>query len=312
MNIFISKLIKLLSCVRYFYLTFKINKLRRCVSDSDECVILGNGPSLKESFEKDMRFIKTKKIFCVNRFAESEYYAKLKPSFYLIADSNYWAKEIQAICSDIKKNNISKYDKKTIIYCQTLMEINENTSKNIISKTQWKLNLCVPLHSKPSRIFDQFVKENKNINLIYYSAIPIDFNITFLRHLCYKFNLGMPTPQTVVIPAIFLALKSNFKKIFLMGVDHSWHEDLVLDENNILCTKDKHFYDTNIEEQKKIPLVSDMKTGRTTTMAEQFYALYLAFRSHVLLEEYSKAVGSKIFNFSKHSWVDAYEKYQTK
>ena len=298
--------------MRYCYLTLKLNRITKETSDSDECVILGNGPSLKESFEKDMSFIKARKIFCVNSFAESDYYVDLKPNFYILADPLYWEKDYQNIFDDIENSNISKYEKNhdnivNVEFYRKLKKVRDNLFKSLIDKTQWKLNLFIPLHSKPSGVFDEVAKKNKNINLIYYSTIPINFNIPFFRHLFYKLNIGMPTPQTVLVAAIFLALKSNFKKIFLFGVDHSWHEDLVLDENNILCIKDKHFY--NATENKLTPLVGNIKTGITTKMHEQFYALYLTFRSHLLLEYYSEVINSKVYNFSKKTYVDAYERY---
>lgn len=102
----------------------------------------------------------------------------------------------------------------------------------------------------------------------------------------------------------------NFKKIFLIGVDHSWHEDVILDEDNILYTKNQHFYDKEI--QKLMPFVFDMKTGVTAKMHEFFYSFYLVFRGHILLEKYSKILGSKIYNFSKKTFVDAYERYDGK
>ena len=120
-------------------------------------------------------------------------------------------------------------------------------------------------------------------------------------------NIGMPTPQNVLIPAIFLALKCKFKSIYLIGADHSWHEELVLDENNVLGTYDRHFYDQGAI-KKIIPLMANIKSGETTKVHEQFYALYLVFRSHIFLENYAQNLKAKIHNISKKTWIDAYSR----
>lgn len=312
MNKFI-RVKKALICIRYFYLTLKLNKVKKEIKESDECVVLGNGPSLQISLEKDLDFIKTKKIFCVNSFAATDYYSILKPNFYILADPLFWEMDYIEVFEDIKNNNLSKFNEKSnnkinLSYYKKLMDVRDNLFNSLINKTQWKLNLFVPLHSKSSGVFDELVKKNENINLFYYSTIPVNFNNSSIRHLFYKFNVGMPTPQTVLIAAIFLALKSNFKKIFLLGADHSWHEDIVLDEKNVLCSRDKHFYKEN--KQNLVPLVFDVQTGRTTKIHEQFHALHVAFRSHVLLEEYSKMLKIKIYNASRYTWVDAYARYK--
>jgi hypothetical protein len=119
----------------------------------------------------------------------------------------------------------------------------------------------------------------------------------------------MPTPQNVLIPAIFLALNRGFKKIILVGADHSWHEELVIDVNNVFGTYDKHFYD-GVEQKKIIPLMMDINSGVTTTVHEQFYALSKVFKSHILLNKYARHRRAKILNLSKVSWIDAYSRVE--
>ena len=307
----LSRLLNLLISIRYFHLTYKVNKIKKEILASDECVILGNGPSLKDSFDEDISFIKNKKKVCVNSFAESKYYAELKPEFYILADPLFWDKDYKSIFDSISKidslgENSSSETLGNINAYKKLKLVKDNLFKSLVEKTKWRLNLFVPLHSKPSKVFEDLATRNNNINVIYYSAIPINFKLSFFRHISYTLNIGMPTPQNVLIAAIFLALKINFKKIYLIGADHSWHEDLVLDENNILCLKDKHFYNQN--EIKLTPLVGDIKNGTITKMHEQYYALYLTFRSHMFCESYSKKLNSLIANYSKKTYIDAYER----
>ncbi len=302
-----SRLKKLLIYARYFYLIFQIFKLRKSIVESDECVVIGNGPSLNDSLTMDINFIKSKKLFCVNNFVNSEYFTKLKPDFYVLTDSNYWDKDVYAISQDIKKGDVGKYSKITIDYFKVVMESHNDFFSNIINKTKWELNLFVPLQSKPTGIFDKLAKENDHIKIIYYSMIPFNFKFSFIRHFLYRLNVCMPTAQTVLHAATFLALNLNFKKIYLIGVDHSWHEDLVLDKNNIIYTKDKHFYDQ--DKQKMTPFVFDIKTGSTPKMYEVFFELHIMFKSYLFLDKYAKSIGAKIYNSSKKTFVDAFERY---
>jgi hypothetical protein len=294
--------------LRYYYLIYRLKDLKTNISDTDECIIVGNGPSLNESLKEDFDFINTKKIFCVNDFSRSDYYEKLKPSFYVLTDPAFWEKYAQVIIDDIKNNNTAKYNKTKVDHYKGTIETIESTFNNIIEKTKWNLNLFVPLQSKPTKIFDKIAEINRNIKIHYYLMTPINFKIEIIRHKFYKLNLGMPTPQTVMIAAIFLALNINFKKIYLIGVDHSWHEYLVVDQNNCLHVKDYHFYDK--DKTTITPLLKDKEVRTTVKIHEQFYALYIAFRSHILIEKYSKSIGAKIYNSSKKTYIDAYDRYK--
>ncbi len=140
---------------------------------------------------------------------------------------------------------------------------------------------------------------------------PINFRISYLRHLMYKLNLGMPTPMTVAVTAIFIALNLNFKKIYLMGMDHSFHEDIVVNDKNILCTKDVHFYSDKPNALNPV-LVKDINTGETLKIHEYFLCLHTMFRSHLFLENYANSIGAKILNMSPKSYIDAYERYTDK
>ena len=62
----------------------KINK------EQDSLIVIGNGPSLKITFEKYRDRITSHDCIVVNHFCETEYYKKLEPKYYLIADPAYF------------------------------------------------------------------------------------------------------------------------------------------------------------------------------------------------------------------------------
>lgn len=69
-----------------------------------ECVILGNGPSLKKSLENDLDFISNRIVFCVNFFATSDYFEVVKPKFYVFADPGFWGKQTSLLLKDKIEN----------------------------------------------------------------------------------------------------------------------------------------------------------------------------------------------------------------
>ena len=295
--------------LRYYHYTFRTHKIKKIIGTLDECIVVTNGPSFKSNIKDDIEFIKTKTIFSVNSFAVSEYFEILKPSFHVFTDPLYWDKNVQKYIIDFKNSNIDKYSLVAKNYLSSVMENNEVAFNALLNKTEWELYLFVPLQSKPSGVFENAFISNKNIKICYYIMTPINFNIPFLRHFLYKLNLGMPTPMTVAVTAIFLALNLNFKKIYLMGMDHSFHEDIVVNEKNILCTKDRHFYCDNPAVINPV-LVKNIDTGETLKIHEYFYCLHIMFRSHQLLKIYANSIGAKILNMSSKSYIDAYERFK--
>ena len=58
----------------------------------NECIILGNGPSLGNSLQKKIEKIQSISLkICVNSMAINKYYEILKPQYYILADPA-WSK----------------------------------------------------------------------------------------------------------------------------------------------------------------------------------------------------------------------------
>lgn len=282
-----------------------INKIK--VAPNDVCLVLGNGPSLKDSIEKHMDLFEGKKIICVNQFNKSEYYERIKPDFYILADPMYWNKPFQKIRDDLNENHLDQFKPEELEYYQSLKNIVEGTINNIERKTQWPMTLFLPLQSMLSKELGDLPSKNPYVSICYYNTTPINRGFTALLYFLYRHNLGMPTPMTVLNAAIFLTLNMGFKKIFLLGADHTFHEDLTVNEKNMVCTKPLHFYDT--EKVKNLPMFKEQNTGTTFTMHDWWMFLYKMFRSHFYLEAYSKSLNAKIYNASERTFLDAYERY---
>ena len=123
----------------------------------------------------------------------------------------------------------------------------------------------------------------------------------------------MPLPQNILIAAIAGAIRLGYKKIYVVGADHSWHEDFILNNDNILGINDRHFYDNdNTAAVIFKPLIADYETAKLTSVSAQFYAQFLIFQSHELLQDYARSVGVEVLNMSEKSYIDAYVKSNLK
>lgn len=249
----------------------------------DCCIILGNGPSLKKTFDSPNQydFIKKYPKFCVNSFINTYEFFELKPEYIVFMDPFYWAK------------NISEQFKPEIL----------KTKENIL-KANWNITIFMPKYAEEWNFFCDI--SNNNIRLIYINT-NVSGEIDFDKKInLFKTNKAMPQVQNVLVACLYIGLNIGFKKLYLFGADHSWHENLMVDENNILNIKDVHFYDkTEIKFNKAY---SEADLSKTFNMSNFFEALSKKFYSYMELEKYSKVLDSKIYNASEKSYIDAFEK----
>jgi hypothetical protein len=244
---------------------------------SETLLILGNGPSLAINLGRDLSIIKQNPVLCVNGFAISEYYEQIKPTYYVIADNAFWSK------------NIPEHTKQFV----------ENTLNAIASKTSWPVTLFMPNEGM------RFFKNNKIFtNHPFVQMQP--YNATVIKgfkkftHTLLAYNLGVISRQNVLIPSLIIGINLGYKRIILIGADHSWHRNLYLNENNELCLKDDHFYD----ESK--PPIRVMIGNRPSRLHEQFEAIAKALRTYWDVNCYMQHKHSQIINASETSYIDAF------
>lgn len=235
------------------------------------CGILGNGPSLKTTLERDAEFLSQLELFAVNLFSITEQYTQLKPKNYLLLDWSFM--------------NPDHWHGRTGL-------------RGIVENTTWDLNLFVPTKMLKSEYFRNELAQNTHIK-------PIPFNYTIvtgftgITHWLFRRGLGMPQSQNVLVATLFYALNMGFKEIYLFGADHSWHEMIKLDENNNMVVSDTHFYG-----QKDY----DIAVQETSYMSQQLFSLHKAFYGYEVLAKYAKSLGIKVYNASVKSYVDVFEK----
>lgn len=266
-------LVKIALLSKYF-VSFKNYKVTK-----EDCVILGNGPCLKRDFELNKDFIAERKKICVNLFAFSDEYSLVKPDYYVLAAPEFWMK--YAIDFHIQQRS--------------------KLADDILGKTNWPLKMLLPFTSKNSDFINK-IKSNKNISIIYYNTTPIE-GLRSIINFLFKSNLGMPRPHNVLIPSIYLAINLGFKKVFIFGADHSWHEEIKVDENNLMTVNHQHFY-----EKKEVRMPMYKLDGKNYFMHDLFRKLHLAFKGYFILGDYAEYRNVKILNASSKSFIDAFEK----
>jgi hypothetical protein len=243
-------------------------------------VILGNGPSLKYNLTHDVELLLTKDKLCVNGFAIAADYERLKPEYYLIADLAFW------IDNPIERVKIFR----------------NNVVEAINAKTTWPLILFLPYEAQKSRFLKTAFASNSNISVKYFNKTTVKGFRSFCNH-CYRLGLGIPRPQNVLVPSLILGLNMGYQKLYLLGADHSWHENLIVSSENLLCLKDPHFYDDGT---KLIPLLNEK--GQQSFMHEQFQSLFITFRNYHYINKYANYCKSNIYNASEKSYIDAFQR----
>lgn len=249
-------------------------------SDQNTCIILGNGPSLSESLSKHYAFFKKHSLICVNQFVLSKEYVALKPAYYVMLDPILWQGETNP---DIKR-----------------------IFDTLIETTTWELNLLVPWKARGSFSLKQILSSNPKIKISY-------FNYTVFRgfpgvsHFFFRRNLAMPQSQNVLVASIFLSINMHFKKIVIVGADHTWHENLHVNESNQLCIKDVHFYDDERVVNYRL-FYKDVRQTETFLMHEILFTFGKAFYGYQVLKHYAAAEGVIIYNASERSFIDAFER----
>jgi hypothetical protein len=246
----------------------------------DTCFVLGNGPSLATDGKENLDIFQARDVFCVNGFVESDLYEVIKPKHYVLADPDYWFSTMSL--------NESAVDSSIFL--------------NIINKTTWPLTIYMPFVAESS--IDGFFSGAKNIRVCYYNTASVSGDDS-LVNILYDHGLGMPSPQNVLIPTLFLSLRLGYKKIVLLGADHSWHQSLVLDEENRVCVKQPHFYDETAE---LLPFEMAKIDNKLFTMDAAFYAFALMFEGYQKIEKYSKHLEAKIYNASSITFIDAFKR----
>lgn len=273
----LSKAINTIASFAKILIQSKLNLKIYHPERNDKCIILGNGPSLSVSLEKYKDKLSEYPLLCVNLFALNKEYETLKPEFYVMHDPALWKSE---------------------------GDLTRKIAVAIKEKTNWSIKIFVPYQSKKSKFIQDLNSEFVEVNYYNYTVFKGFNNIS---NYIYKNNLAMPQCQNVLVACLYLCINMGFKETYLLGADHTWHENLIVNNDNILCIKDFHFYDADQQVNLK-PFYKGLYTKETFSVAEIFENWTKVFKGYESILRYGKFRKVEVFNSSHISFIDAFER----
>jgi hypothetical protein len=272
------------SCIRILLQSTFSNILAIKFNQKEVCLILGNGPSLKQTIDTyPSETLQQFDLMAVNQFADTDYFSVLKPKFYLLNAVTYFQEE--TALSPLYQN------------------LRKELYKSLSEKITWDMYLIVPFRAKKSSNFKDLLNSNSHIHAVYFNQTPGE-GFTFFTHFVFNRAWAMPRPHNVLIPGIMHAIHLNYKRIAIVGADHSWLGEISVNNNNEALVHQKHYYDEQTSRPEK---VQDYIT-RPRKLHEILHKFYLSFKGYWDIDTYSKKRNVNIYNCSEVSMIDAFER----
>lgn len=273
----------ILSCTTFLkiLLRSKLFAKQYKAADQAKCIIMGNAPSLASTIENNLTLLQKTPTLCVNYFPNSKYYTTVKPSYLVIVGPELWL-------PDMPERTIKN---RTQLY------------NNLVEKTDWKLTIFFPYEAKKATWMIEKLAENQQISLQFFNKTPVE-GLSSVNRFFYGKGWGMPRPHNVLIPSLMLTLNAGFKEIFIVGADHSWLEELTVNEKNEALLHQKHFYD----EDSSKPNYMYQLGRRPRRLYEILEKFMLTFKAYFEIETYAQSIGIKIWNATPKSFIDAFER----
>lgn len=233
-------------------------------------ILLGNGPSLEEDLKEYSEVFKDAHIITVNNFLYSPYFGELKPAYYFILDPAYFS-DVQPPGELVTK------------FLQGLQQVN------------WSMTLYIPAQYRRSYLARSV--NNPYIRIGYYNYVTCKGGFDAVNFVFYNLGLAFPQCQNVLNGALFLFSRGRAGKIFIFGAENDWYVHYRVNEKNQVYFMDKHFFNT---------------AGRYRVLDDNL-AFYLestakALRTYLEVERYARSLGTRIYNCSGNSMIDAFER----
>lgn len=247
--------------------------LKAEAAEGDSLIIMGNGPSLSQTIKEEREQLEKYPLMAVNFAVKSDEFFELKPEYYTMIDPVFFRD----------------------------YEVNENVKKlwdTFAERVDWDMTVIVPARAT----IPVDLSQRKNIRIRRINPVGVE-GFEWFENKAFESGLGMPRPRNVLIGSLMAALMLGYKKIYVVGADHTWTETLRVNENNELWAVEKHFYK---DAEKDVERIASIYRG--IKMHEMMYSLYVAFSSYFAIERYAKKKGVEIINSTPHSYIDAFKR----
>jgi hypothetical protein len=277
-------------------------RLPRHKARKNSIVIIANGPSAR-SFIDNCESLGVDKLkenglafFAVNKFSCQPEFFLLKPEYYLMLDM-YFFEFSEEEFKNPSLHPIARYKPD---FEKTQRMINETWQA--LQKVNWPMTFFVPQLYRDSYIVNNL--NNPNIQFITYNYTVVRGTENF-RNFCYEKGLGSPQCENVVNSCIFNSLLSGIENIYVTGMDHDFHINIKVDEDNTIIRTESHFY---ADENKKHPLLKQEPDGTTgkIRLHELFHSLVKVHTGYDETARYASHINKKVINITEGGYVDAF------
>ena len=250
------------------------------VRQRGKALILGNGPSLRNDLAavEQIAAAGTADLWCVNFFALSDAYTRLRPTNYVIADPGHWMEDIT----------------------ERLRQERERFLERLETVTQWNVLFHVPYDARGTEFLAR-VTRNKLITVRFFNQTVVSSRIQALLFWLYRHELAIPACQNVLIPSLFLTILAGYEKVAIVGADHSWHRDILV-RDTVVMLRDPHFYDDDTELRPFFKNATE-----TFSMAEIFRIWSRVFTQYDRLSAFAREMRVEIVNSSSTSYIDSFK-----
>lgn len=240
-------------------------------------IIMGNGPSLRSFLDfagnQGEEWRKGFDMAAVNFAAITPEFFLLRPERYVLADPHFF----RYPADDPKVERLW-----------------EN-----LARCDWPMQLWIPA-SAPTDILTLLAKLAPCVTLCRMNLTPVEGYGPLADMLIDK-ALGMPRPRNVLIPAIMTAVITGYRKIYIVGADHSWSRTLWVDDENHVVSVQPHFYKDDENERRRVQ--SEYAGYHLHDILE---SLTVAFRSYFDIRRHAERHGTLIINATPESFIDAF------
>lgn len=231
-------------------------------------IIMGNGPSLRDTMTDSADSLRTHTLMAVNFAANAPEFAGLKPEFYILADPHF---------ADTTDSEVARLIRS-------------------INSIDHRMTLLLPLG------FDTSVFTSPNLTVHHFPAIGIE-GARALRDFAIDRRLGMPRPRNVLVCAIMCAIWLGFREIYITGADHTWTRTLSVNDQNVVVSIQPHFYTESGSEQERVAAVY-----RDVRIHEILESFSIAFKAYHDIADYARRHGIDIYNSTPGSFIDAFDR----
>ena len=247
-----------------------INKLSNTIEKKSILKVVGCGPSANEAFNscKDYDYM------VVNAYSVMPEYPNYKPKYYVVTDIAFFTSPDYAY-----------------------------VWHKIIDDTDWEMYFFVPVELQTPELDAEFIK-NQHIKMVYFNGNTYYYGPENKRDYCYDHNLAMPNPYNVMIGCLYIGISLGYKTIKMYGVEYDMVRDLHVDKNNHPYFTARHCYDSNLTGEE-----TDVKDDPCTQTVEQILSGFVnTMKSHREIQNIAKRKGTQIWNCTKESLIDVYDR----